>query len=93
MRNLTREHENEEDEEFKEDTPEINDTNESKISKGKTGESLIRSKLSKNMSLKVTQAVILSINTYKKYIISVGNKIQKKKGRCNYFNHISMISL
>ena len=36
VRNLAKEHGNEEDEEFREDTSEINDTNESKISKGKT---------------------------------------------------------
>ena len=36
VRNLAKEHENEEDEEFKEDTSEINDTNESKLSKDKT---------------------------------------------------------
>ena len=37
MRNLVKEHENEEDGEFKEDNSEINDTNESKLSKDKTG--------------------------------------------------------
>ena len=56
---------NEEDEEFKKDTSEINNTNESKISKGKTEEYLISSLLSKNVSLKVTQAVLFSTNTYK----------------------------
>ena len=43
MRNLEKEHENEDDEEFKEDTYEINDTNESKLSKDKTKEDIIRS--------------------------------------------------
>ena len=37
VRNLAKEHEYEEDEEFKEDNSEINDTNESKLSKDKTG--------------------------------------------------------
>ena len=35
VRNLSKENENEKDEEFKKDTSEINYTNESKISKGK----------------------------------------------------------
>ena len=64
MRNLAREHENEENEEFKDDTSEINDTNESKLSKDKTKEALISSMLAKKISLKVIQAVIFSINTY-----------------------------
>ena len=34
-KNLSKEHENEEDEEFKENTSEINDTHESKLSKNK----------------------------------------------------------
>ena len=74
MRNLAKERENEEDEEFKYDTPEINDTNESKISKVKTEEALIISLLAKTFSLKVTQAVIFSINTYEQDIIAVGNE-------------------
>ena len=45
MRNLAKEHENEEDEEFKEDTSEINDTNEPKTSKSKTEEAVISDKL------------------------------------------------
>ena len=44
-RNLSKEHENEKDEESKEDTSEINDMNESKLSKYKTKESLIISML------------------------------------------------
>ena len=60
VRNLANEHENEEDEEFKKDTSEINDTNESKSSKCKTAEALISSLLSKTISLKLTQAVIFS---------------------------------
>ena len=63
MENLSKEHKNEEDEYFKEDTSKINDNNESKISKVKTEEALIRGLLSKHFSLKVTQEVILSINT------------------------------
>ena len=47
VRNLAKEHENEEDNELKEDTSEINDTNESKISKVKTEEALISSIWSK----------------------------------------------
>ena len=53
----------EEDWEFKEDTSEINDVNESKISKGKKEEALISSLLAKTFSLKVPQTVIFSVNT------------------------------
>ena len=53
--NPAEEYENEEDDEFKEDTSEINDTNESKISKGKTEEDVIRSMFAKKISLKVTK--------------------------------------
>ena len=60
---MAKESENEEDEEFKEDTSEINDSNQSKMSKGKTEEAVISSLLAKKFSLKVTQSVILSINT------------------------------
>ena len=58
----------------KKDISEINDTNESKHSKGKTEEALINSLLAKHFSLKVTQAVIFSINTYKQDIIAVGKE-------------------
>ena len=64
VRNLAEEHENEEDEEFKEDTSKINDTNESKMSKDKTEEALIISLLAKHFSLKVIQSVIFSIDTH-----------------------------
>ena len=50
MRNLAKEHENEEDEEFKGNTDEINDTNKSKLSKDKTKEALISSLLAKNVT-------------------------------------------
>ena len=50
MRNLAEEHEGKEDD--------INDTNESKISKGITEEDFIISMLAKNILLKVTQTVI-----------------------------------
>ena len=79
MRNLTKEHENEEDEEFKEDTSEINDTNKSKTSKDKTKKALIISLLAKTFSLKVIQAVIFSINTYKQDMITVGENNKKIK--------------
>ena len=79
MQNLPKEHENQEDKEFKEDTSEINDTNESKLSKYKTEEALISSLLANIFSLKVTQAVIFSINTYKQDMIAVGNKNKKIK--------------
>ena len=65
VRNLSKEHENEEDEEFKEDTNEINDTNESKSIKYETKEALISSLLAKHISVKLTQAVIFSIDTHK----------------------------
>ena len=74
--NLAKEYENEEDEEFKKYASEINDTNESKISKGKTEEYVVSSLLAKTFSLKLIQAVIFSIDTYKQDIISVGNKKQ-----------------
>ena len=73
MINLSKEHENEQDEESKEDISEINDNNESKLGKDKTKEALIISLLAKIFSLKVTQAVILSINTYEQDMIAVGN--------------------
>ena len=86
MINLSKEHENEEDEEFKEDTSDINDTNESKISKCKTEESFISSLLAKTLYLKVTQAVIFSIDTYEQDMIAFGNENKKikNKGRWNY---------
>ena len=91
---MAKERENEEDEEFKEDTSEINDSNESKISNCKIEKAFIISLLAKQFSLKVTQAVIFSINTYKQDIITVGNKNQKKfKDRWNYCNNIPMLSL
>ena len=95
MINLVKEHENEEDEEFKEDTSEINDTNESKLIKYKTKEGLISSLLDKNVSLKVIQSVIFSINTYKKDMLVVGNdnKKIKNKDRWNYCHHMPMLSL
>ena len=79
MRKLTKEHENEEDEEFKEDTSEISNTNESKMSKDKTKEFLTRSLLAKKFSLKSSQAVIFSMNTYGQDMIAVG--IENKKNQ------------
>ena len=58
-RNLGEEYENEEDEEHSENTPEINDSIKSKISKGIIEEDFMISLLSKNLSLKVIKAVIL----------------------------------
>ena len=52
----------------------INDTNESKISKYKEEEALINHLLAKIFSLKVIQAVIFSINTYKQEMTAVGNE-------------------
>ena len=43
MINLAKEHENDDDEKFKKDTSEINDTNESKVSEHKTEEAFISS--------------------------------------------------
>ena len=93
MRNLAKEHENEEDEEFKEDTSRINDNNESKLSKDKTEEYLISSLLAKKFSLEVIKAVIFFNKTYKKNMIAVGNKNKesKSKERWNYCNHIPML--
>ena len=78
---MAKERENEEDEESKEDTSEINGSNESKISGGKTEEAVISSLLAKQFSLKVTQSVIFSINTYKQDMIKVGNENKKKSQR------------
>ena len=57
-RNLDEEHENEEDEEFSENTSEINDSIKLKISKGITEEDVIISLLDKKILLKVIKAVI-----------------------------------
>ena len=45
--------------------------------------------------LKFIQAVIFSINTYKQYMISVGNenKTIKNKDRWNYFHHMPILPL
>ena len=95
MRNQTKEQVSEEDKTFKEDSSEINDTNKSKLSKDKTKEALISSLLAKSFYLKVTQAVIFSINTYKEDMIAVGNenKINKNVNRCNYRHHMPMLLL
>ena len=61
---------------------EINDSIKSKISKRITEEDVIISLLSKTISLKLIKAVNLSIDTYEKDILSVGNgnkKIQSNK--------------
>ena len=73
MRNLEEEHENKEDEEYSETTTEINDSIQSKISKGIIEEDVIISLLAKYLLLKVIKAVILSIDTYKKDLFSVVN--------------------
>ena len=61
---MAEEHENEEDEEFKEDNFEINDVNKSKISKVITEEDVISTLLAKSVSVYVIQSVIYSIDTY-----------------------------
>ena len=72
----------------------MNDTNESKISEYKTEEDLISSLLANNYSLKVTQAFIVSVNTYEQDMIEVGNEKKiKTKDRLDYFNHVPMLSL
>ena len=47
------------------------------MSLGKTEEYVIRSMLARNLSLKVIQAFIFSIDTYEQDIISVGNENKK----------------
>ena len=79
MRKLSRQHGNEEDEELKEDTSEINDTNESKLEKDKTEEALIRSLLDKYVLPKIIKEFIFYINTYEQDMIEVGNKKKKRK--------------
>ena len=93
MISLAKEHENEEDEEFKEDNSGINDNNKSTLSQDKTKEAFISSLSAKNFMLKVTQAVIFSINTYRQDMIAVGNKNNKlkNKDRWNYCLHMSML--
>ena len=73
MRNLGEEHENEEDEEFSETTPELNDSIKSKISEGLTEKYAIISLLAKNFSLKLIKAVILSIEKYEQDLIARTN--------------------
>ena len=91
---MDKEHEHKEYEYFKEGNSDMNNTNESKVSKGKTKEALIISLLSKEISLKVTKGVILSINTYKQDMIEVGNKGKKKiEDGWNYCNNMPMLSL
>ena len=90
VRNLSKEHENEEDKDFKEDTYEINDTNESKPSKYETEEDLISSLFAKYFSLKLIKSVIFYINTYEQEMIAVGNKNQKNKDIWNNFHHMPM---
>ena len=62
--NLGEEHENEEDEEFSKNNPEINDSIKSKISKVLSEEDVIIILLAKKFSLKVIKAFISSIDTY-----------------------------
>ena len=94
-KHLTKEHENEENEEFKEDISEINNTNESKLCKNKNIEALISTLIAKQFPLKVTQAFIFSINTYEQYMIAVGNEFKIKnnnnKNRWNYCHLIHML--
>ena len=62
---------------------EINDSIKSKISKGITEGDVIISLLAKNLSLKVIKAVILSIETYKQDILSVGKHNKKIQSKTN----------
>ena len=73
----------------------INNTNESKISKGKKEEALINRSLAINFTLKVIQVFMFSINTYKQYMIPVGNENGKIKNKdiWNYCHHIPMLPL
>ena len=73
----------------------MNITNESKISKDKKEEALINCLLAINLSLKVIQAVIFSLNTYEKEMIEVGNNNEKirNKDRCNYCRNIPILPL
>ena len=73
----------------------INNTNEEKLSKYKTEESLIIRMLDKTLSLKVIQSVIFSINTYEHNMIAVGNKNKniKNKYRWNYCHHMPILPL
>ena len=79
-RNLAKEHENEEDEEFSENNSEINDSIKSKISKGKTEEDVIISIL-ENFLAQSNPRSYFSIDTYEKDILSVGNKNKKTSKR------------
>ena len=67
--NLGEEHENGEDGEFSEKTPEINASIKSKMSKIITEEDVIIYLLTKKNSLKAIQSVISSIDTYEQDIL------------------------
>ena len=59
------------------------DSIKSKSSEGIAEENVIISLLAKKLSLKVTKAVILSIDTYKRDMIAVGNYNRKIKTKKN----------
>ena len=69
MRNLDKEPENEEDEEYSETTAEINDIIKSKIRKGISEDDVVISVLAKKILLKVIKAVIVFIDTFAHAII------------------------
>ena len=89
MRNLGKEHNNENYKEYSETTPEVNDSMKSKINNGITEKCFIISLLAKHFSLKIIKAVILFIDTYKQDLISVGNKNKRiqNKDKWNHLNH------
>ena len=73
----------------------INDGHKPKTSRGITEEDVINSLLDKNSSLKVIQAVLLSIDIYEQDILSVDNenKTINNEDKWNHCNHMPMLSL
>ena len=63
--------------------PEKNDSIKSKISEGMTEEGVIISLFAKNKSRKLIKADILSIDTYKKYMIADGCQKKRNKNKTN----------
>ena len=83
MSNLGEEHGYEEDDEFSENTPEINDSIKSKISKSITEEDVVIFLLAKTILIKVIQTVIYSIDAYERDILSDGNENKKIQSNTN----------
>ena len=95
MRNLGKENSNEEDEEYSETTPEINDSIKSKFSTVIAEKDVRISLLAKTIAVTLIKAVILSIYTYEQDILEVGdeNKKVQNRDRWNHCCHMPIQSL